>query len=238
MESSTLKLVQTLNAACKDLGPKEVLLLVNSQFRNRAVLTSSLGKEDQYITHIIAKNSLDIKIVTLDTGRLFSESYDLLAKTQLHYKLQIQTFFPNTNSVETYVDQEGINGFYNSVESRKRCCSIRKIESLQRAIAGYEVWVTGIRAEQNDNRQNMPQWEWDEVNQILKVHPLLHLKALELENEISENDIPINSLHDQGYLSIGCAPCTKSVEPGEHERSGRWWWEQDKKECGLHLTRT
>jgi phosphoadenosine phosphosulfate reductase len=205
------------------------------EFSGKIVFSSSLGFEDQVITHLIFSNNLSIQIFTLDTGRLFNESYSVLNSTLERYKKPITVMFPQTSEIEKLVSKKGPNSFYESLENRKECCYIRKVEPLTRALKGNEVWITGIRAEQSDNRKVMPNLEWDEANQIIKFHPILNWNFEEVKAYIFKHNIPYNSLHDKGFVSIGCAPCTRAIKEGEDLRAGRWWWEQaDKKECGLH----
>ena len=228
------KILQEHIENTKHLSPDEVLKYVASIADNYAVFTSSLGEEDQLLTYYLSKLKSSIKLVTLDTGRLFPETYELLALTQQKFDITIEVQYPEKEDLEHFVNNMGINAFYDSVDARKNCCHIRKVIPLQRALAGHKIWITGIRSEQSENRQNMPQWEWDERMKIFKVHPLLNTTQSELEQLIKWYKIPTNPLHKLGYKSIGCAPCTRAIEPGEHPRSGRWWWEMDKKECGLH----
>lgn len=220
----------------KGLSIADALKTVNRAFGSSAVLTTSFGKEDQYITHLIATNALDISIATLDTGRLFEETLDLFNRTRSRYDIHIEVFCPDTKALAELITKKGPNSFYLSVEDRKECCYVRKVEPLQRCLKNKAVWVTGIRADQSANRRNMPQWEYDESNQIFKFHPLLHISDQELDELLASGNIPVNELHDRGYPSIGCAPCTRAVEDGEHPRAGRWWWETSSKECGLHST--
>ena len=231
--------MENLLLQLEGLNPQEGIALVCDLFPGEVVFSTSLGQEDQAITEIIAKNNLPVEIFTLDTGRLFYETYDLMARTTSRYGLDIKTYYPNTQSIEEFVRTKGINSFYESVENRKTCCFIRKVEPLKRALDGQKVWITGLRAEQSTNRHGMKLVEWDEGNQILKFNPLLHWTMDELLTYIKENKIPYNPLHDKGFVSIGCAPCARAVTPGEDIRSGRWWWENpDSKECGLHARGT
>lgn len=216
------------------LSPIDGLSLLSDLFNGKVVFSSSLGQEDQVITHLIAEKNLPIQIFSLDTGRLFPETLDLLARTENKYGLKIKVFYPERPSVENLVDNTGINGFYESVENRKLCCFVRKVEPLTRALAGNSIWVTGLRAEQSPNRSQMRKIEWDEANQIIKYNPLLDWTYEQMLGFIEENKIPYNPLHDKGFISIGCAPCTRAISPGEDARAGRWWWEESKKECGLH----
>ena len=185
---------------------------------------------------MIFSRQLNIKIFTLDTGRLFPETYSVLANTINRYKKNITAYYPQTNSLEKLVNEKGPNSFYESVENRKECCFIRKVEPLRRALSGNEVWITGIRSEQSSDRNASTMAEFDESNNILKVHPILTWSFYDVKDYIHKYNIPYNPLHDRGYVSIGCAPCTRSVKAGEDFRSGRWWWEDNtKKECGLHI---
>jgi phosphoadenosine phosphosulfate reductase len=193
-----------------------------------------LGQEDQVITDVIAKNNLSVKIFTLDTGRLFNETYELLEKTIARYKINIKTYFPQSDEVEDFVNKNGINAFYESVENRKECCFIRKVKPLNRALQGAKVWITGLRSEQSTNRNDMKILEWDDVRQLYKFNPLIHWSYEQMLQYIQENNVPYNALHDKNFISIGCAPCTRAIAPEEDPRAGRWWWETSKKECGLH----
>lgn len=223
-----------LEAQLNQLSAQEGLALIADLFPGKVTFSTSLGQEDQVITQLIADAHLPISIFSLDTGRLFPETLELLSRTEAKYKQQIKVYYPNTESVEKLVSEIGINGFYESVENRKSCCFVRKVEPLKRALAGNEVWVTGLRAEQSANRSDMKRIEWDEGNQILKFNPLLDWTFDEMIAYISEKSIPYNPLHDKGFISIGCAPCTRAIMEGEDARAGRWWWEDSKKECGLH----
>lgn len=224
-----------LEAKLAKLSPTAGLALLAELFPGKVCFSTSLGQEDQVITHLIASQNLPIQIFSLDTGRLFPETLDLLARTESKYKTKIQVFYPETTAVENLVNTIGINGFYESVENRKSCCFVRKVEPLRRALAGNEIWVTGLRAEQSANRSEMKQLEWDDSNQIWKYNPLLEWSFDEMLAYLIANKIPYNPLHDKGFVSIGCAPCTRAILPGEDPRAGRWWWEDSKKECGLHV---
>jgi len=216
----------------------EAVSLVADLFPGKVVFSSSLGQEDQVLTDIIFKNNLPVKIFTIDTGRLFNETYELLDKTTARYKKQVQVYFPEAADVETFVATKGINSFYESVDNRKGCCYIRKVKPLNRALAGAQVWITGLRAEQSENRKDMPIIEWDENRQLYKFNPLIRWTYNEVLDYIKEFNVPYNTLHDKGFISIGCAPCTRAIEPGEDARAGRWWWETSHKECGLHVPAT
>jgi len=198
------------------------------------VFTTSLGLEDQVLTDIICRNNLPVRIITLDTGRLFPETYDLIDKTKARYKVKIDSFFPETLSLEEFVNEQGMNSIFKSVEARKNCCQLRKITPLLRALEGAKVWVTGLRADQSDNRNNLPRIELDSLSGLLKFNPLLTWSDSDLDIYIEKHNVPINSLHKKGFPSIGCQPCTRAVAEGEHPRAGRWWWEKSSQECGLH----
>jgi phosphoadenosine phosphosulfate reductase len=200
----------------------------------KMVFSTSFGQEDQAITHAIASTNSPIEIFTLDTGRQFQESYELIDLTIKKYSLSLKTYFPSTPAVEKMVEEKGFNSFYTSVENRKECCFVRKMEPLSRAISGAKVWITGLRAEQSENRADMPIVEWDESRQLFKINPLIDWSFETLEKYLVEHKIPQNPLHKKGFVSIGCAPCTRAIAEGEHPRAGRWWWENSQKECGLH----
>ncbi|HAD34454.1 MAG TPA: phosphoadenylyl-sulfate reductase [Chitinophagaceae bacterium] len=215
---------------------QEVLRIVSQLTSESVVFSTSLGYEDQVITHLIFTNQLPISVFTLDTGRLFPETYSVLNSTLERYKKPIQVFYPHTSSVEQLLTDKGPFSFYESVDNRKECCFIRKVEPLKRALKGHTIWITGIRADQSGNRSDMPMVEWDETNQIIKIHPLLHWSLKDVKKFIGQFNIPYNPLHDKGFVSIGCQPCTRAIKDGEDFRAGRWWWEDaSKKECGLHI---
>jgi phosphoadenosine phosphosulfate reductase len=223
-----------LSEKVEKLSPAEALGFLSDLFPGKVVFSTSLGQEDQVITQLIAVNNIPVHIFSLDTGRLFPETLDLIARTESKYKKRIQVLYPERQSVENLVDKIGINGFYDSVENRKSCCYVRKVEPLKRALAGNSIWVTGLRAEQSANRSSMRKIEWDDANNIIKFNPLLDWSFDQMIAYIEENKIPYNPLHDKGFISIGCAPCTRAISGGEDARAGRWWWEDSKKECGLH----
>jgi phosphoadenosine phosphosulfate reductase len=220
----------------EDSSLPEAIRLIAELFPGKVVFSSSLGQEDQVITDAIFKNNIPVKIFTLDTGRLFNEAYELLDRTTARYKKDIKVYFPDSADVENFVATKGINSFYESVENRKSCCFIRKVKPLNRALEGAKVWITGLRAEQSDNRHDMPMIEWSEEKQLYKFNPLIRWSYQDMMNYIEEFNVPYNRLHDKGFISIGCAPCTRAIEPGEDARAGRWWWESSQKECGLHAT--
>ncbi len=224
----------------EDLSGKtivEKLAFLTDNHPGKVIFTTSFGYEDQVITDIIFKNNFDIKVITLDTGRLFPETYKVYNSTLDKYKKPILVYFPPTEKVEEMVNKKGPFSFYESLENRKECCFIRKVIPLKRALAGNEIWITGLRASQSENRSDMKCFEWDEGNQIIKFNPLLDWSLEETIQYIKENNVPYNVLHDKGFVSIGCQPCTRAIQPGDDFRAGRWWWEQSSgKECGLHET--
>ena len=217
------------------LSVVEVLQKIATEYGNRAAFSTSLSWEDQVITHHIFSNDLPIRVFTLDTGRLFPETYGVFNRTLDRYKKKIEVFSPKHEGVEKMVTEKGPLSFYVSLENRKECCFIRKVEPLNRALDNVDCWITGLRAEHSENRKDMSMTEIDVQRNILKVHPIFNWYLEQVKNEIKEFNIPYNSLHDKGFVSIGCQPCTRAVQEGEDFRSGRWWWENaDKKECGLH----
>ncbi|WP_113638828.1 phosphoadenylyl-sulfate reductase [Nubsella zeaxanthinifaciens] len=217
------------------LNTIEKLKYLAEAYKDRIVFSTSFGWEDQVVTHLIFANQIPIKVFTLETGRLFPETYYVWNRTLEIYQQPIHAYFPQSDLLQNMVNAKGPSSFYESVENRKECCFIRKIEPLKRALAGNEIWITGIRAEQSANREHMEDLEWDEANQLIKFHPIFDWTLAEVKDFVKENNIVYNTLHDKGFPSIGCAPCTRAVREGEDFRAGRWWWEdQSKKECGLH----
>jgi len=215
---------------------EENLAWLGTRFAGRIVFTTCLGIEDQVITHMIFKNDLDIKVATLDTGRLFPQTYDVLSNTISRYRKKITVHFPEYEAVEKMVSEKGPFSFFESKENRMECCRLRKVVPLNRALDGMECWISGIRADQSDNRNQMNWIEYDEAKKLIKFYPLFNWSFEDVNNFIKENNVPYNSLHDKGYVSIGCEPCTRAVKPGEDFRAGRWWWENDgSKECGCHI---
>ncbi len=217
------------------MSPEAILGSLLEDNPGRVVFSSSLGAEDQVITHMMAALMKDPPVFTLDTGRLFYETLELVEKTNQRYAINIKVLFPDTKLVEEMVALGGINLFYHSVENRKRCCHVRKIEPLKRALKGSKFWITGLRREQSPTRKDLQFAEWDASNHIIKVNPLLDWSEDQVWDYIKTHNVPYNSLHDKGYRSLGCQPCTRQVMPGEDVRAGRWWWEQpETRECGLH----
>jgi phosphoadenosine phosphosulfate reductase len=220
----------------QDSSLPKAIELVAGLFPGKIAFSSSLGQEDQVITDAICKNNTGVKIFTLDTGRLFNETYELIEKTNARYKIKLKIYFPEAADIEAFTAIKGINSFYESVENRKECCHIRKVKPLNRALQGAKVWITGLRAEQSDNRKDIPMLEWDEQRQLYKFNPLINWSYDEMIAYINKHHVPYNTLHDKGFISIGCAPCSRAIEPGEDARAGRWWWESSQKECGLHIS--
>lgn len=227
--------VSELNSRLSIDNPEKLLHQISNEM-GPITLASSLGAEDQVLTHMIRHADLPISIFVLDTGRLHQETYSVMSKTQALYGFKYQVFFPQTETVQAMVSTHGPNLFYESIQFRKQCCGIRKVEPLGRALSGKSGWVTGQRREQAVTRTQMDVIEWDEAHGILKFNPLASWTTEEVWGYIKTHSIPYNILHDRGFPSIGCAPCTRAVKPGDDLRSGRWWWEDpDKKECGLHI---
>jgi len=226
---------QQLNHAFKGKSIVEKFKLLNEQYPGETIFTTSFGYEDQVITDMIFRNDIPVRVVTLDTGRMFEETYKVFRSTREKYGKAIKVYFPPADEVEKMMTEKGPFSFYESVENRKECCFIRKVIPLRRALQGLKIWVTGLRASQSVNRSDLQEFEWDEGNQIIKFNPLLAWSLDEVKHYIKENHVPYNVLHDKGFVSIGCEPCTRAVRPGEDLRAGRWWWEQNTgKECGLH----
>jgi phosphoadenosine phosphosulfate reductase len=200
-----------------------------------AVFANSFGAEDMVLTDLIVRHGIDIGIFSLDTGRLPAETYDLMAEAETHYGIRFEVHYPRHDLVEAYVSGNGINAFFESIELRKGCCQVRKVEPLQRALAGKKAWVTGLRAQQSATRDSLPLRQFDAGNGLEKFSPLADWTEREVWAYIRANNVPYNKLHDRHYPSIGCAPCTRAIAVGEDIRAGRWWWESaDTKECGLH----
>ncbi len=230
-------------AAAQDLAqrldpadPAGALRAVREAVPGRIVFTTSFGIEDQAVTHLILTQKLAIDIVTLDTGRLFAETHAVWAATELRYGIRIAGIYPDTGAVEALVRRQGIDGFRDSVAARKACCDVRKVGPLARALAGATVWVTGLRAGQSDARGGVKILAMDAERGLLKLNPLAGWSREAVVAFTEAEDVPVSALHARGFPSIGCAPCTRAVRPGEPERAGRWWWEDEaRKECGLHV---
>lgn len=227
--------IDQLNSRFEKARPEEILEYFLGAWKGKIALSSSMGAEDQVLTKMVADIDPTTKIFTLDTGRLFPETYDLIQRTSSFYGVKIEVYFPEHTRVEQMVREKGINLFYESIENRKMCCGIRKLEPLKRAFTGLEVWICGLRKDQSVTRFYSKAVEWDEGNGLIKINPLINWSEKQVWDYIKLNHVPYNALHDQGFPSIGCQPCTRAVKPGEDVRAGRWWWEQpEQKECGLH----
>lgn len=228
-------LVNELNEQYRQMNAERMLEEAFRRFGTELAFATSLGLEDQVITHLIAIKGLPIRIFTLDTGRLFPETYELIDRTASKYNLRIEVVFPDYQQVEKMVYEKGINLFYESIENRKLCCGLRKSEPLARALRGCKAWITGLRKQQSVTRRGMQAVEWDELHGLIKINPLIEWSDSEVKYHIDQHKVPYNTLHDKGFPSIGCQPCTRAVAPGEDIRAGRWWWElPEQKECGLH----
>jgi phosphoadenosine phosphosulfate reductase len=218
------------------LNTEQALQFVAGLFPKQVVFSTSFSMEDQVITDLILSQEIPVFLFTLDTGRQFSETYSVWSRTEEKYGTRIRAFYPDHELLEAYVGEKGPNAFYESVANRKTCCHIRKVEPLQRALKGQAVWITGLRAAHSRERKETGLTEWDDSNKVIKYNPLFHWSDQKIQGYIQKNNLPYNPLYDQGFPSIGCAPCTRAVKPGEDPRAGRWWWEDaEKKECGLHI---
>jgi phosphoadenosine phosphosulfate reductase len=227
--------VAHLSAGFPTLDLFQRLAALRACIEGRAVFTTSFGLEDQAITHAIFTAHSNIEVVTLDTGRLFPETHRVWAETEQRYGKRVRAVYPDAPRLEAWIAQHGVDGFRASIAARHGCCGVRKVEPLGRALAGASAWITGLRAEQSPERAAAPYAEIDRAYNLLKLNPLLDWTRARLLAFIRDHRIPYNRMHDRGFLSIGCEPCTRAVKPGEPERAGRWWWEQqEKKECGLH----
>lgn len=229
------KQIEAWNELLKGKDPVGVIGFFLSHFNRKIVLSTSLGLEDQVLTEMVLRQAPETEVFTLDTGRLFPETYDLIARTNKFFGIRMKTYFPRPEKVEEMVAGHGINLFYDSVEKRKMCCGIRKVAQLPRAFSGKEAWICGLRKDQSVSRFFNHLVEWDSNNGLVKINPLINWTEKQVWAYIREHSIPYNLLHDRGFPSIGCEPCTRAIEPGEDVRAGRWWWENDlHKECGLH----
>ena len=226
-------LIKTINEKTKNVIS---LIQKNIEKYNSVTFANSLGAEDMVLVDLIQKHKLNVEIFSIDTGRLPSETYNLIQKVEDKYQFKIKLYFPNQEKVENYVNINGINAFYNSLDLRKSCCAIRKVEPLNRALKNKKAWITGMRQEQSQTRLALKEEEFDEAHQSQKLNPLSSWSEVEIWAYIKIHDVPYNALHDQFYPSIGCAPCTRPISAGEDVRAGRWWWEDPQnKECGLHV---
>jgi len=230
------QLVPVLAGEAEPLAAGDVVRLAVERFGPKVALSSSFGAEDMVLIDMLMRVDRRARIVTLDTGRLPQETYNVMDATRERYGATIEVFFPKAEDVQAMVRQHGLNLFYHSVDARKLCCGVRKMEPLKRALTGLDAWITGLRREQSVTRTDVRKVEWDEGNGIVKINPLIDWTLDDVWKYIREHNVPYNALHDRGYPSIGCAPCTRAVQPGEDQRAGRWWWEHpETKECGLHV---
>ncbi len=224
-----------LNEGLKGKSAEEIVRWAADTFGSDIAFANSFGAEDVALTDIIAKEGPAIRVFTLDTGRLHDETYDVMERIRVRYDLTIEGYFPDREAVERLEREKGYYSFRESLENRKECCGIRKMEPLRRALSDTKAWMTGLRSAQAVTRTDMAALEWDEGNGIAKVNPLIDWGEKQVWDYIKANQVPLNALHDRGFPSIGCAPCTRAIKPGEDVRAGRWWWENpDSKECGLH----
>ncbi len=226
---------QELLLKIKDKSIEEQLKILAEEFKGKILFSTSFGQEDQVITDYIFKNNINIKVFSLDTGRLFEETYKVLQRTIDRYKKKIEVYFPDYMQVQNLMTNKGAFSFYESVENRKECCKIRKVEPLTKALSNNMLWITGLRADQSEARTSLPLIEWDNHFKLFKFNPLKDWSLEQVVDYLNKYNVPYNPLHDKGFVSIGCEPCTRAIKPGEHIRNGRWWWEDNsKKECGLH----
>jgi phosphoadenosine phosphosulfate reductase len=226
---------QELSAAFPCLDLAERIAMIRREIKGRIVFTTSFGMEDQAIADAVFIQNLDIDVVTLDTGRLFPATYDLWSRTEHRYRKRVRALHPDRSALEVLVARDGVNGFKYSVDARHACCAVRKVEPLGRALSGAAAWITGLRADQSRSRAAATFAAIEPRYRLIKLNPLLDWTQERVAAHVRDHNIPINPLHSRGFASIGCAPCTRAVAPGEPERAGRWWWEHEgKKECGLH----
>ena len=229
------QIASDLSGLLKPLNLAERIRQAESLVAGRLVFTTSFGIEDQALTHALVSAGSRAQIVTLDTGRLFAETYDTWVDTEAALGIRIESYNPDRSDAESFVARRGINGFRHSLDARQECCGFRKVEPLGRALHDAALWYTGLRAGQSAHRAATPIAEYDPAHGLIKISPLADWTRADVEAYVHDHAIPYNVLHDRGFPSIGCAPCTRAVRIGESERAGRWWWEQEaKKECGLH----
>jgi phosphoadenosine phosphosulfate reductase len=215
---------------------EDQLDLLTELFPERILFTTSFGMEDQVLAHMIFENKIRIQVATLDTGRIFPETYKVFNETLKKYQKHIHVYFPDHHDIEEMLTEKGPYSFYYSKENRIECCRIRKVVPLNRALEGKDVWISGIRASQSDNRSRMDRLEYDEERKLFKFYPLFDWSFDKVREFVKDNQVPYNILHDKGFVSIGCEPCTRAIKPGEDFRAGRWWWEDGgDKECGCHV---
>lgn len=228
--------LKTLQAELEGKNTREVLKRIAERFGRDAVFASSLGAEDQVLTDLVARDKLDIPIITLDTGRLFEETRDLIAATEERYGIKIEIYTPDTAELEELINLHGVNCFRKSLELRKKCCAVRKLTPLKRALAGKKLWICGLRRDQSVTRAEIELLEDDPANGLWRLNPLADWSEERVWDYIKAHQVPYNVLHDCGFPSIGCASCTRAVKRTEDVRAGRWYWEQpEHRECGLHV---
>ena len=231
----TTEYIAHLQKETQGKTPQELIAWFLNKYQDKIAFSNSMGAEDQVIMDMICKIDKSATIFTLDTGRTFPETFDLIDRSNKRYNINIKVYFPEASRVEEMVNKKGVNLFYESIENRKECCHIRKIEPLTRAFSGLDAWICGLRREQSVTRKDVSAVEWDENNNLLKINPLIDWSEEDVWDYIKEYKVPYNRLHDQGFPSLGCQPCTRAIKKGEDVRAGRWWWEDpDSKECGLH----
>jgi phosphoadenosine phosphosulfate reductase len=230
--------VHRLNHQLSQSSAQEIVSWAAQEFGNRVTLASSFGAEDVVLIDMLCWLTDGVRIFFLDTGRLHQQTYDVVDRIRAKYRIEIETYCPAADALETLVRAKGPNSFYESVENRKQCCRIRKIEPLGRALSNVDAWITGLRRSQSQTRTELAKVEIDEAHGgIVKINPLADWSENEVWDYIRAHDVPYNELHDSGFPSIGCAPCTRAIDPGEDIRAGRWWWESpEHKECGLHIS--
>lgn len=227
--------IEAWNQQMQGKSPQEIITFFLHHYEKRIALSTSMGLEDQALIHMVSEVDKKARFFTLDTGRLFPETYDLIDRTSRKYNITLEVFFPEAADVEEMVAEKGINLFYDSIENRKLCCHLRKIKPLMRAIKNLDAWITGLRREQAVTRKDLQVVEWDKANGLVKINPLIDWTEQQVWDYVNQHNVPINPLHKKGFASIGCQPCTRAIEPDEDIRAGRWWWENpETKECGLH----
>ena len=228
--------LEQLNSTLIHQSLEKRIQTVLELYEGKVCLASSLGLEDQLLTHWLCQLTKKPDIFVLDTGRLNQETYDVMKQTMQRYNINYRVFFPKATAVQRLTRKKGPNSFYDSIENRKECCGIRKVEPLSRALKNYQAWITGLRKAQSVTRSDISLFEHDKLHNLVKINPLFDWTFEDVSHAVKINKIPYNKLHDKGYPSIGCEPCTRAIKPGEPLRNGRWWWEHpDQKECGLHI---
>ncbi len=236
-EKLSVELAKRLDLETKSLSIQDTIRYLLEKFPGKVSFSTSFGYEDQVITDMIFAHDLAVSVFTLDTGRHFEETYKVHSSTLQKYQKAIQVYHPDKKEVEDLLTEKGPFSFYESLENRKECCNIRKVLPLKRALSGVSVWITGIRGSQSQNREHVGKFQYDSGHGLIKYNPLIDWSFEETKAYIKDHYVPYNSLHDKGFVSIGCAPCTRAIKPGQDFRAGRWWWENNSsKECGLHAT--